>query len=360
MTSTVLGFCTRAPQRAFLPARFPSKAGGRPVWLHRDKLPPVAPACGVCGQDVRFLLQLYAPVDGEASFHRIVYVFVCANEGCLERGGAGAVVVLRAQMARVNACYSFDASDESEGEETEDGVAEIVEIVDDVCARGECAVCGFRGEVRCGGCRGVTYCGRRCQRRDWSAGHREGCGSGGGSETGRSGAFEEFEIVNEDAPPAVEEDSESDGDGVEEEGEGVGGTFKDADGDEMPEEMFRKREHVRTDAVFERFSREMAQEPDQVVRYCRGGDALWAGRTGQCADTGVCETCGADRVFEFQVLPQLLYYLERGGRGGESIAEVAKRLRDGLDWATIGVFCCGSSCEGAAYVREMAWLQRHK
>lgn len=46
----------------------------------------------------------------------------------------------------------------------------------------ECVVCGKRGASReemssCGSCRGVTYCGRDCQRRDWAA-HRVACAPG--------------------------------------------------------------------------------------------------------------------------------------------------------------------------------------
>ena len=55
-----------------------------------------------------------------------------------------------------------------------------------------CAMCGRvqDGLVRkCAGCGVVGYCGERCQRKGWKAGHRWECGKGkgGGEEGGRDG-----------------------------------------------------------------------------------------------------------------------------------------------------------------------------
>eukprot|EP00959_Pyramimonas_sp_CCMP1952_P286621 5993414-Pyramimonas_sp.AAC.2 len=45
-------------------------------------------------------------------------------------------------------------------------------------ARGACAACGATGRklLRCGKCRGVSYCGAGCQRKHWSS-HKQACGS---------------------------------------------------------------------------------------------------------------------------------------------------------------------------------------
>jgi CBS domain-containing protein len=65
-----------------------------------------------------------------------------------------------------------------------------------------------------------------------------------------------------------------------------------------------------------------------------------------------CQNCGGSHMFEFQLLPQLLYYL-----GVQNETDT-----DSLDWATIAVYTCAascnkseSSCEG--YVEEFAWVQ---
>lgn len=53
-----------------------------------------------------------------------------------------------------------------------------------------------------------------------------------------------------------------------------------------------------------------------------------------------------DLQCDFQVLPQLLYYF-----GVENDV-------DSLDWATIVVYTCESSCEGSiAYKEEFVWVQ---
>ena len=57
------------------------------------------------------------------------------------------------------------------------------------------------------------------------------------------------------------------------------------------------------DPVFARFRKRVAREPEQVVRYWRGGAPLWVSSDHQPADADVppCPACGAPRHFEFQV-----------------------------------------------------------
>lgn len=138
------------------------------------------------------------------------------------------------------------------------------------------------------------------------------------------------------------------------------GTFQDADEEELPEELFHSRNDGTRDPAFSRFSKVVSYAADQVVRYDWDGTPLWATRKGQCLDTGKCDLCGADRVFEMQVMPQLAYFLEERDDSEElSIEQIAKRLRDDAEWGTIFVFSCSRSCEvGEDYVREFAWMQR--
>ena len=57
------------------------------------------------------------------------------------------------------------------------------------------------------------------------------------------------------------------------------------------------------DPVFARFRKRVAREPEQVVRYWRGGAPLWVSSEHQPAERDVpdCTACGARRHFEFQV-----------------------------------------------------------
>lgn len=58
--------------------RFPSKVGGRPAWLDPLDLPKREQlTCRISGRPLDFLLQVYAPVDGNSgAFHRTVFLFV--------------------------------------------------------------------------------------------------------------------------------------------------------------------------------------------------------------------------------------------------------------------------------------------
>ena len=47
-------------------------------------------------------------------------------------------------------------------------------IVNSVQALGKCAHCSNLGNLRCGKCKQVHYCGRECQRQHWAA-HKQEC-----------------------------------------------------------------------------------------------------------------------------------------------------------------------------------------
>ena len=342
----VLGFPDEEV-RDFGRASFPSKIGGKPVFLL--DVPADTPKCGRCERRMRFLCQLYAPVVAEhgQAFHRTLYVYFCDVAACSRAGGALSVAVLRAQLARRNGIYSFDGGGEV-----------AVELKSDVCA-----VCGGSAVERCSACKCVAYCSVDCQRTDWKLGHKTVCklrAEGKLEEMKRAGIvleearkrcrFREVAIGTEEWS---DEESEDEGDeGVAE----VKGTMQDAGEEELPEELFRG-DNVE-DEVFERFCRLTRNPPDQVVRYARGGKCVWMhAKGGREAEGGKCERCGGEMVFEFQVLPQAVYYAERAKNGG-SIGEVVKRLRDSADWGVIAVFTCRESCEVEdRYVREQAWLQ---
>uniref|UniRef100_A0A5B6ZH35 Putative programmed cell death protein 2 n=1 Tax=Davidia involucrata TaxID=16924 RepID=A0A5B6ZH35_DAVIN len=98
------------------------------------------------------------------------------------------------------------------------------------------------------------------------------------------------------------------------------------------------------------FQERIARAPEQVLRYCRYARAKpsWPMSSGRPSRTDIpkCSYCGGIRGFEFQILPQLLYYFG------------VKNDVDSLDWATIVVYTCEASCEGSmAYKEEFAWIQ---
>jgi pre-rRNA-processing protein TSR4 len=118
------------------------------------------------------------------------------------------------------------------------------------------------------------------------------------------------------------------------------------------------------DATFLRFSDRLAQNPSQVLRYeFNGTPLLYSGSDAVAARFGVvlgktkaqaaplqgiprCESCGAKRVFELQLVPGLINALE------ESVD-----LEEGMEWGTIILGVCAEDCAevGRVVFRE-EWL----
>jgi len=115
-----------------------------------------------------------------------------------------------------------------------------------------------------------------------------------------------------------------------------------------------------------------ATGPEQCLRYSSpwSNDAiLWTsshGKLNNFDDVPPCKNCGGKRVFEFQVMPQLLHYLkvDENIQKGDLLKGL-KENDDGtaaaggaVDFGTVCVFTCEKSCGGAdGYQEEWAWRQ---
>nr|XP_036876790.1 programmed cell death protein 2 [Manis javanica] len=84
-----------------------------------------------------------------------------------------------------------------------------------------------------------------------------------------------------------------------------------------------------------------------ILRYGRGIAPIWISgeNVPQEKDIPDCP-CGAKRIFEFQVMPQLLGYLK------------ADTLGRSVDWGVLAIFTCAESCGlGTGYTEEFVWKQ---
>jgi pre-rRNA-processing protein TSR4 len=103
------------------------------------------------------------------------------------------------------------------------------------------------------------------------------------------------------------------------------------------------------DKTFLKFSDRLAQNPEQVLRYeWKGIPLLYSGtdtvgkqlsasytKTKAASRMPRCDSCGAERVFELQLVPGAIAALE----GEEEV-----NLEDGMEWGTIIVGVCGKNC----------------
>ncbi|KAG8389527.1 hypothetical protein BUALT_Bualt02G0238600 [Buddleja alternifolia] len=199
---------------------FPSKAGGTPAWLDPVNLPSEKSSlCDFCGEPLQFLIQVYAPLPEESTFHRTLLVFMCPSMACLLRDQheqwkrhpatpSRSVKVFRCQLPRVNSFYSTEAPNEDGTEQPLTAGAIL------------CNWCGtWKGDKICSSCKRARYCSGKHQTAHWrssKSSHKVSCRqletSSKESESAASNSlWPEYEITNEEECEFDEEMSDENG-----------------------------------------------------------------------------------------------------------------------------------------------------
>jgi hypothetical protein len=135
-----------------------------------------------------------------------------------------------------------------------------------------------------------------------------------------------------------------------------------------------------TDPAYIRFlTRVKLGGTDQVMRYCRWNGSPLAISSDVLKEEyrpATCEHCGAERKFEFQVMPQLLHFLKTERQTTLTPSAEAARLlqnqeaadaeggmvfrnaRDeDIDFGTLDVYTCTASCSLLGVVEEVVRIQ---
>mmetsp|Transcript_48089 Transcript_48089/g.121046 ORF Transcript_48089/g.121046 Transcript_48089/m.121046 type:complete len:454 (+) Transcript_48089:113-1474(+) len=341
-----------------------SQIGGKPFWLNPCTLPaPARVACPQCSLPMPLLLQLYAPLEQyERAYHRMIYVFCCPNGAChLVKKRTGCFKVLRCQLPKENEIYPSDFVSVDATDEELDAVHERRSIL----SAKTCQVCGHLGSSRCARCKLVSYCCREHQKLDW-ANHKLSCVPPSAeddsssskadrlsiadqvqllrSRAAESTLFPFFELVTEperlvssvsklDAKTAklLHEYTKSDNQNITED------ELKDLPLPDCDPQWLRFQKRVRN-----------SNGPDQVLRYGESSP-LWISEAQRPGAEHIrpCTQCGAPRRFEFQIMPQLLFYLQRKDVPLRSPEEVHSEL----DWGTLAVYTCSESCDATMCIR---------
>ncbi|XP_041921070.1 programmed cell death protein 2 [Alosa sapidissima] len=332
-----LGFVEEADAWQLRSSQFPSKVGGRPAWLSQSDLPSLPDlTCAKCQLPTAFLLQVYAPIVGQDwSFHRTLFVFCCKTPTCHTRNDNQCFKVFRSQLSRKNDFYPYDPPPEEEPEESssdcmlESGIK-------------LCRVCGCPGHKACSRCHAVTYCSKDHQTIDWKHSHKKECCKEASITVSTSPfLFPEFELVTE--PEELEEKDESNvTDDVED--SDTHHTDNDLDENELEDMALHETQDSK---VVQIFKQRTSVEPHQVLRYERGGVPLWVSSEHKTLEENIPKcSCGAKRIFEFQVMPQLLINLKVDSTDAS------------IDWGTLLVYTCANNCQqGNKYVPEFIWKQ---
>ncbi|XP_010002533.1 PREDICTED: programmed cell death protein 2 [Chaetura pelagica] len=117
--------------------------------------------------------------------------------------------------------------------------------------------------------------------------------------------------------------------------------------DEETLEAMAKHE-TEEDKIFQMFKERVASRSEQIIRYCRGGKGpIWVSGENIPEEKDIPNClCGAKRIFEFQIMPQLLNHLQ------------VDSLGESIDWGTLVVYTCADNCgDGSEYLEEFIWKQ---
>ncbi|KAL4704299.1 hypothetical protein ACJJTC_012875 [Scirpophaga incertulas] len=339
-----IGFLEEKPSWQLHPKFFPSKVGGKPAWLDKNDIPSNLEACcRKCTDPLTFLCQIYAPFeDRDDAFHRTVFVFICGNKACNKPNCSDNFMVFRCQLPRKNDVYSYEPYNDTVDEAFD--MNKWPEL---------CNVCGLNAPSHCAKCKKMFYCCRKHQVNDWHNEHKEICQQILESsenklnnfivtQSGKSILFKEWEIIidQEDEEETSEVDVEKEMDVLHKMMEEKNaGTLGEISEDELDQFV----DHHCEDKVYEKFNKRISKHPDQVIRYERGGSPLWITKNVDFDISNIpkCPYCGGERQFEFQIMPQLLNFINVG-------VEV-----NSIDWGILAIFTCKQSCnEGLSYKQE--------
>lgn len=290
--------------------RFPSKVGGRPAWLNPIHLPSIESVA-----DMKFLLQVYAPVDeNPRAFHRTVFVFISVDGKKVSQSPDG-VRALRCQLPRRNEYYDFEPPDEG----------------DDANRQGPRSI-DTANTIR----------------DPWNvAQHEQAVVAPGQQDAPCSVAlFPEFEIVIEDEPI---EDIPMESLRIKAEESNVSEKYTE---EELPSDLVNQIEETMPEEQkhFASFAARTSLSPSQILRYCfeEGVKPLCPSPAGIPDPSSIppCPHCQGPRRFEFQIMPQLLNSLDVDPSDDNS-----------PDWGAIVIYSCAASCDVAGYVDEYVWVQ---
>ncbi len=355
-----LGFVEKTDDWLLASRFFPSKVGGKPSWLNLKELPSTSVLeCKTCSLPMIFLCQLYCPIEKLATaFHRTLFVFMCKTPACHSSDKKSApFLILRNQLGRKNEFYPYEPPMESQDWKPDLNAAKFGHL---------CRACGGRGEKKCSGCGKVRYCSREHQTRDWKYRHKKEC-----KDSSFEYIFKEdddgmtigglllplFEIMmhNEDVSSDGGSDDERERREMEKYNQlvkngAVGTVDQTADVKDMEASAVKDDR----DENFVKFQETTDKAPDQVVRYWRNGQPLWISTKNipdQRKDIAKCELCGSRRIFEFQIMPQMLHYLKLDETTDE---------KESIDFGVIAVYTCEKSCSSdnsSHYKPEFVWRQ---
>ncbi|KAM4553111.1 programmed cell death protein 2-like [Fundulus diaphanus] len=313
-----------------------NKVGGEPDW--QPGITRQFPRCGRCSVPLAHVVQVYCPLQG-SPYHRNLNLFACCQPGCSEQSGSW--TVFRSQCV--------EAPNQSSPLEV------VVPSATDWC---DSAEDWGAGDFRSGGDKEVQE----------QAGDLQTKGSPAVCLMDVSSGLQQLSLVeSKDIPvfrpffiSVVEESELSGGDDELDHAQELLREYEQREGVALgvPEESggggetYEKTSARHADAVFSRFMKTISVCPQQIIRYCRHRKPLFISKmpSNNSQVVSVCSSCGEPRTFELQLMPALVYLLQR----------IDSNSAKKLEFGTVLVYTCTNSCwtAGSKFpVEEFCFVQ---
>jgi len=363
---------------------YTTKIGGLPDWpmaaeeINRDLL-----KCGVCGGDLGLVAQVYAPLETNRLYieDRTLFIFGCPLANCgisplswrtirvqkdtphAESSQLGVVngrSMLEASSSSNHSTTSIQSPDRATGEEQQQNF-DMDEWWEEDMWRPE-----TDGEDGDGyGTLEMQELGRALQEAGYMAAHHPENQNGDSHSTDEEVNVIESGILEINLPVlpcfyiySQNESHPSRGSRAVlalhasvnfEERHNYG--YEDVAEEDWKGEEYEHGRALNADRTYLKFKKRLDCYPEQCFRYCRGGQPLLANK--DQGDPGVCPLCGGPRVYEMQLMPPLLYYLQQACKDSPSIYSA-----NNWEWLTLFVYTCAQSCLGATGNNngEKEWL----
>lgn len=305
------------------------QVGGCPSFLDPQHLPEESPRCQECDSKMQFLCQIYAPIDEyeDRAFHRSLYVFACSQ---CQTDSTQTVRVLRCQLPQQNSYFptvptTQDFSNWKRNLPETHGVQ-------------LCQVCGMRGKYKCP-LQQLYFCGKDHQKEYKK--HVFDRVQKGEVPSELPSVFPIAELAVEAEVSTVDENDVEERDVMFQNSKGGD---DDSDTELEQEDLNRmtgkKGKANEQDPVTQTFMQRIQRQPDQALRYARwkangkgvvpDDKVLWIRKDYRPSQIPDCPYCGSPRLFEFQLMPQMLDHFNQNTAIDPSSAETYQQYKNAL------------------------------
>ena len=336
----LLGFPEQAEKEEHLQRhKFPSKLGGLPAWLNPEALPCEHQLFNTC-----FLLQVYAPhPTSHSAFHRQLLLLPHCH------ANPPACTVLRTQLPRSNRLYPFHPPQDGDSPPPlPDGSFPSRTFWEERLQQSGPVFPEYKLVVEDEDEEDIAH---DTNSTNFAINANTGAENADHDDSDSNPVLDQPSDSKNGATGKMLEHSSDSTDGAVD-----GGDEESAEDRKLLEMFEQEATPTERQSAFTAFTQRVEQNPGHVLRYSCHADAepLWPieGKPPSAEDVPHCELCGSRRVFELQVLPHAVHFLEQDESPDGS-------ERDLVDFGTIAVYSCEASCSPfgdyeSAYVHEHA------